>query len=214
MLKLQHTNYHKRHHSWPPFKLPHHNVKNIDEDPFSFFISSDTDSAGSIVNQDYHMNADIDLAPRSRSHSPRMSHNRAKLLASPTGKSIIKLKKWVEKMEIRYFHMKRHQPLTPQSHSILPDITISDADAEQAPDISQSNLKRPASPDELERIEQAIPIPLSPPLRGRRTRRSSRRPYGNRMVRSHSKRARVWQEPDEELWPVMEEDEIGLGITV
>ena len=199
--------HHQRNHSWPPFRLHIPHRKSIDEDPFSFFISSDSDSAGSIID---HMDADIETSIRSRSHSPQMLHNRAKLLASPTGKSIVKLKKWVEKMEVRYFHLKRPHPSAASNEpSKVPDIVVSDADT------PEPNLKRPASPTELEMIEEAIPIPFSPPLRGRRSRRSSRRPYGNIMVRGHSKRARVWTEPSDNIWPVMEEDEeIGLGISL
>ncbi|MCJ1323637.1 hypothetical protein MMC10_000298 [Thelotrema lepadinum] len=205
MQTLPRASYHKRHHSWPPFKLHVPHKKRIDEDPFSFFLSSDGDNAGSMVD---HMDADIDNSNRSRSHSPRMFRNKAKLLASPTGRSILKLRKWVERMEVRYFHLKRPEPEAP---SVVPEITVSEAD------IPKPNLKRPASPTELEEIERAIPIPLSPPLRGRRSRRSSRRPYGNRMVRSHSKRARVWREPSEDIWSVEEEEEdedIGLGISI
>ena len=199
-------NHHRRHHSWPPFRLHIPHRKHIDEDPFSFFLSLDGDSAGSMID---HMDADIDVSSRSRSHSPNMFHNKAKLLASPTGKSIVRLKKWVEKMEVRYFHLKRPQL---EEQSTVPEIIVSDTE------VPKPCLKRPASPSELEEIERAIPIPISPPLRGRRSRRSSRRPYGGQMVRTHSKRARVWREPSEEIWSVMEEDEeddeIGLGISI
>ncbi|KAI4155921.1 MAG: hypothetical protein LQ340_000647 [Diploschistes diacapsis] len=196
------ANHHRRNHSWPPFKLHVPHRKHIDEDPFSFFIS-DTGSARSMID---HMNADIDTDLRSRSHSPRMAHNKARLLASPTGKSILKLKKWVEKMEVRYFRSRSPDAPSPAA---VPYIVGPDADT------PRPNLKRPASPEELEEIARSVPISISPPLRGRRARRTSRRPYGNRMVRSHSKRARAWREPDEEIWPVLEEDEeVGLGISV
>ena len=204
MLTRQSAKQHRRNHSWPPFRLHLQHSKDIDEDPFAFFISSDNDSAGFMSD---HMNADIDIVTRSRSHSPRMAHNKAKLLASGTGKSILKLKKWVEKMEVRYFHSKPPQATSPSLPSVVPDIVVPDADA------SKPCLKRPMPLDEPENIVEYIPVPVSPPLRGRSSRRSSRRPYGNRMVRGHSKRARAWREPGESIWSVMEEEE-GLGIMI
>ena len=216
MLPRAHSKHHHRNHSWPPFRLHISHRKDIDEDPFSFFISSDNDSAGSMND---HLNADIDGMSRSRSHSPRLGRNRAKLLSSPTGKSILKLRKWVEKMEVRYFHARASGPSRlPKLPDVseasqldnmegIPSVRVSDADT------PRPSLKRPASPDESEEMVQYIPILDSPPMRGRRSRKSARRAYGDRMVRSHSKRARAWKEPGEGIWPVVEEDEQdGLGV--
>ena len=190
--------HHVRRHSWPPFRLSNlHHKKDIDDDPFSFFISPSNDLAGFDFD---HMNADIEPESRSRSLSPSMIRNKGKILNSPT---ISRLKKWVQKMEARYLHTRYSAP------SKVPTLLIT------PPDSPIIGMKRPASPEPLERTVD-IPIQVSPPLRGRRTSRSARRPYGNRMVRSHSKRARVWREPGEDIWPVMEEDgeDIGLGISV
>jgi hypothetical protein len=199
MLARPYTNHHKRNNSWPPFRLDTlHQNQDINEDPFAFFISPSPDSEAAELLFD-HMNADIDSEPRSRSLSPSMVHNQGKLIHSP---AISKLKKWVEKMEIQYFHAKRS--LRSRHGSLL-----------TPPETPKSTLgvKRPPSPEQIEPIIEAVPLPVSPSHRGRRSNRSARRPYGNRMVRSHSKRARVWKEPGDDIWPVMEEQEdIGLGI--
>lgn len=66
---------------------------------------------------------------------------------------------------------------------------------------------------DTEPIFDVFDITVSPPLRGRRPTRSNRRRYGDKAVRGHSQRARVWKAPDEDIWPVPEEQEdVGLGI--
>lgn len=199
MVAKPQAKHHSRRHSWPPLRLSNfHHKKDINDDPFSFFISPSDDSATFIFD---HMNADIEPETRSRSLSPSMIHNKGKILKSPT---MTKLRKWVEKMEARYLHTRR------SSTSKVPSLLIT------PPESPMTGIKRPASPEPLEPVIEMDYAPVSPPLRGRRSHRTARRPYGNRMVRSHSKRARVWREPGEDIWPVMEDDaeDIGLGISI
>ena len=180
---LLHRAHHKRHHSWPPFRLHHsHQKKEIDEDPFAFFLSTANDGEQYVVD---YMNADIATfspSPRPRSLSPaKLRKHSRKSLGSPTVNAILKLKKWIEKMETRYRH-RRPSPSTEES--------------------LYTEFPTP-------------PMPISPTLRGRRTARRVSQSVGNRTVRSHSERPRVWIEPSYGIWPVMEEQEdVGLGISL
>ena len=176
---------HTRHHSWPPFKLhsfTHHTpARTIDEDPFAFFLSASNDLDGF---PDEHITADIEPTPRSRSLSPfpcrRTQDEESPEISSTT--TIAKLKRWIEKMERRYFHRRP---------TLLPE-----------PEFKISPVRTPPK------------SPSSPQARGRldaRTRPNSR---ATRAMRSHSGRPRVWREPNEDIWTVMEEQEdIGRGIT-
>ena len=175
--------HHKRHHSWPPFRLRAvHHRKNIEEDPFSFFLSAADDDDAEEYVVDY-MNADIRDDSRSRSLSSlHFPISEAKPHSPATTSAILKLKKWVERMESRLLH---HSPgSSPRQDTILQSETLS--------------------------------VPTSPPHRGRRTLRRSSMSIGNRAVRSHSGRPRIWQEPGEDIWPVLEEQEdaAGLGISL
>ena len=180
---LLHRSHHKRHHSWPPFRLHHfHQKKDIDDDPFAFFLSSANDGEQYVVD---YMNAGTETfspSPRPRSLSPaRFRKSSHKSHGSPTISAVLKLKKWIEKMEARYRH--RRSSLSPE-------------------DMLSTEFPSP-------------PMPLSPQLRGRRTARRVSKSVGDRMVRSHSGRPRVWIEPSRGIWPVMEEQEdIGLGISL
>lgn len=184
MSPLLHRPYHKRNHSWPPFRL--HNIhpkQNIDEDPFSFFISGSEDVEEYVVD---YMNADIeDVPPRSRSLSPFRRHKKSpKSPNTPTTTAIRRLKKWIENMETKYLHHRR-SPSPAESFS--------------------SPESEPITP----------PVPISPPLRGRKVIRRASRSVGNRAVRSHSGKPRVWREPSQDIYPVLEEHEdIGLGIVI
>ena len=186
MSPLLHKSYHSRHHSWPPFRLQHfHQKENIDEDPFSFFISTSDDVEEYVVD---YMNADIeDVPPRSRSLSPFHRNKSTKSRNNPTTAAISRLKKWIEKMETRYFNHRRSPP----------------TDVYKAPYKAPEPL--PASP----------PEPTSPTFRGRKTVQRNSRSVGNRAVRSHSGKPRIWREPSEDIYPVLEvQEDAGLGIKV
>ena len=186
-----------RRYSWPPFKLSFiTKKKDIDEDPFSYFMEP-------LIDEPPRISTNIESNTRSRSLSPRMASNKIKILQSPV---ISRLKQWVQNMEVRYLHV---------NHGPLSDETTQLPTPSRTPSPSGSS-KRPASPEEEpEMMLDVMDITSSPSQRGRRRTRSARRQYGDRVVRSHSKKARVWREPDSDLWSVLEESEdIGLGIQI
>ena len=197
--KLQIT----RRYSWPPLKLiKPRREKDIDEDPFSHFLTP--------INYDHarawddYMEADIERESRPKSLSPCTMQNRDKVLQGP---AIRKLKSWIQRMEARYVYRR------------TPDTMIEEEASLPTPPNSpvqlQSSINKRVAFVEMETGPNfdMCNITISPPLRGRRPARSTRRRYGDKVVRSHSKRARVWKEPDEDIWSVPEEQEdIGLGI--
>lgn len=201
--------HHKRNHSWPPFRLhlPHHHApsskrSSIDEDPFAFFLSTSASIEDYVLDC---MNADIGPAsPRRRSLSPNHHRPRKSSDSSPrphATAAILKLKKWVEKMETRYLrHGRQTSPCASASS------------AATAPDVEPPEIV-------LDISELPQPLALSPPLRGRRPVRRSKRSIGDRVVRSHSGRPRAWREPSRDIWPVSEDEEdleamMGLGISL
>ena len=104
--KAQSGHHHQRSHSWPPFHLyatPH--KKNIDDDPFAFFISA---SNGPVTFPDDSIAAGIEQSARARSLSPFLSrtHHEPNLAALTAASHIAKLKKWIIKMERRYLNYK------------------------------------------------------------------------------------------------------------
>lgn len=117
---------HKRSHSWPPFRLHHVQPnKNIDENPFAFFVSAPEDAEA--VPQDSFA-AGIEETPRARSLSPFLTRRRPTepdLAALTAESNIAKLKKWILKMERRYFNHKlpnhlgvpENSPASPLHHS-------------------------------------------------------------------------------------------------
>ena len=174
---------HKRHHSWPPFKVHvfHHTPKDINENPFEFFLSA-SDDPDELLDD---ITAGIDIVPRSRSLSPLRlpSHGEVRPITQAASTSLAKLKKWIERMERRYFH---HAQLLPP-----------------APEIPTSPMLSPPPHS-----------PSSPQPRGRRNNRGSPKGSRDRAIRSHSGKPRVWKEPGQDIWPVVEEqEEIGLGIS-
>ena len=178
----------KKRHSWPPLhRKPHlsHFQETVDDDPFSHFVSNPSENSDIFLSG---MTAGIDDTPRSRSYSPR---HRATLMStvspsSPTNK----LKKWLEKMELRCF--------------------------QRSPRGSPPVIQRPMPSPEPFRPSR-IPLTSSPPVRGRRDYRigSSNRVSPHAM--SKPRRPRAWRAPSAEIWPVAEEKEgesVGLGIVV
>ncbi|MCJ1377595.1 hypothetical protein MMC17_000690 [Xylographa soralifera] len=174
--------HHRRSHSWPPFRV--HSLqrpKDIDENPFAFFITTTVDSE---EIPEGPMSAGIEKTPRSRSLSPlrlRAKHN-PDLASLTVPNPFSRLKRWIQKMEKQYFHQGQLSPLeVPQNTPV-------------------SLLPR---------------SPASTPSRGRGSIRGSPRSLRSPDSRSHSGRPRVWREPSEDIWPVVEEQEdIGLGISL
>ena len=88
----------RKRHSWPPLRVSRATFvkESIDSDPFAYFISPASD-------RDIYFNdlsAGIDTRKRSRSFSPKSSIDDHMLSStSPTAK----LKKWIERMELRCF---------------------------------------------------------------------------------------------------------------
>lgn len=185
------SRHHNRRHSWPPLRLQVFKPNPvIDENPFAFFISAPEEDLDTFTDD-----AGIEnTPPRSRSLSPFHRHTSnpsSPVVSAASTNPLIRLKRWIERMERRYFH---RQPASPDSPSTSPDV-------------------RRLSPT------QPVPIPNSPgslDLRGRESYRLS--PPGSRQgaVRSHSGRPRVWRGPSQDIWPVMEEQELemGLGISI
>lgn len=177
---------HKRHHSWPPFPLhASKSTSRIDENPFAFFISTSDDVDGLA---DEHITADIELEPRSRSLSPFHLHRWTVEKSAEPGSDrtgFTKLKRWIAKMEKRYFHRRMISP--------PPVLVVSPVRVPQ---------NSPNSPN-------------SPNARGRNGLRGSPRGRASGTIRSHSRKPRVWREPGEDMWPLEEEQEdLGLGISV
>lgn len=91
----------KKRHSWPPLhKQPQKAYFQdfIDEDPFSYFVSDQSESSDIFPNG---VNAGIENTPRSRSYSPQ---HRKTLMSTiiPSSPTTV-LKKWLEKMQLRCF---------------------------------------------------------------------------------------------------------------
>ena len=94
----------KKRHSWPPLRKPRafYVDATIDQDPFAYFISPAEDR-DVFFNDD--LSAGIDEHKRSRSESP--GHRSAYVslaVASAASSPTAKLKKWIERMELRCFH--------------------------------------------------------------------------------------------------------------
>ena len=172
----------KRRHSWPAFKVHvfHHPPKDINENPFEFFLSA-SDDPDEVLDD---ITAGIENVPRPRSLSPLLlpTHDEERPFRSSASTSLAKLKKWISRMERRYLH---HTHLLPPPTPVAPLL-----------------LAPPSSPG-------------SPQSRGRRHSRGNLNGGRDDTIRSHSGKPRVWREPSQDIWPVLEEHEdVGLGISV
>ena len=94
----------RKRHSWPPLRKPRafYLDETIDRDPFAYFISPAEDRDIFLNDQ---LAAGINDSKRSRSFSPAhrgaySSSAAAWAAVSPTAR----LKKWIERMELRCFH--------------------------------------------------------------------------------------------------------------
>lgn len=178
----------RKRHSWPPLhKRPHASnfQESVDENPFSYFISDPFENGDAWLTG---ITAGIDNAPRSRSYSPR---HRTTLMSTVVPSSPTKkLKKWIEKMELRCFH--------------------------RSPRRSPPIMQRPLPSPELF-TPSKTPLTISPPVRGRRNFRVGSTHRITPNGRSKPRRTRAWKAPSAEIWPVAEETEgesVGLGIVV
>ncbi|KAL2047386.1 hypothetical protein N7G274_001407 [Stereocaulon virgatum] len=93
----------RKRHSWPPLRKPRSFYINesIDEDPFSYFISPAEDR-DVFINS--HLTAGINDKRRSRSLSPAKHKTITSLAAAAAASSpTAKLKRWIERMELRCF---------------------------------------------------------------------------------------------------------------
>ncbi|MCJ1311692.1 hypothetical protein MMC25_005365 [Agyrium rufum] len=183
----------RRRHSWPPLHVHvFKNHHNINDDPFSFFISPPD---ASLVTAVEDLSAGIQTGRRARSVSPfKRQGDSAARPKSRTISHLTKLFKWIERMErqygVRYGVHRQHSP----------------ARGNYSPEM-QSPSPPPLSPSSF-----SPPSPRVPELRGREPsqrnlRGSPKRP--SHRVRSHSGKPRIWQEPGDSIYPLAEEQEDG-----
>lgn len=93
----------RKRHSWPPLRKPRtfYFDEAVDQDPFAYFISP-ADERDVFVNS--HLAADIDKKKRPRSLSPFRRNSFTILSAATVASSpTAKLKRWIERMELRCF---------------------------------------------------------------------------------------------------------------
>lgn len=118
----------QKRHSWPPLRKPRalYFDEAVDQDPFAYFISP-ADERDVFV--DINLTADIDKKKRSRSLSPSrrnspMVSSVAAAVTSPTAK----LKRWIERMELRCFRRgpsSIEQLMPSPDPPELPEMTVS-----------------------------------------------------------------------------------------
>ena len=170
----------RRSHSWPPLHIHvFKQHKEIDENPFSFFISPPEDSAGGIADD---LSAGIEDGRSRRSLSP--IHKPVSSLRSRPLSPKAVLTRWIEKMETRYVHKRR-------------------ASDEELPEPSALVPLRASPP-----VPTLSPtVPLSPQMRGRATKQQSPNGSQKRQIRSHSGRPRIWRSPPSGIWTLAEEKE-------
>lgn len=171
-----------KRHSWPPLRKPRafYFDEVLDQDPFAYFISP-ANERDVFVNS--HLAADIDRKKRSRSLSPYRRHSITRLSGAAAASSpTAKLKRWIERMELRCFW--------------------------RSPSSIEQLVPSPASPD-LAEMTQTVSPPLRG-RRNLRVSSSSRvtpntrsRPRRPRVWREPSKD--IWPVAEEG-------EEIGLGI--
>ena len=108
----------KKRHSWPPLRKPRAFYANelIDDDPFAYFISPAEDR--DLFTESY-LTAGIANTQRPRSLSPTPVSRKPNTKLSTNKSPTLRLKRWIERMEIYYFH---RSPPGPQPQS--PDIEV------------------------------------------------------------------------------------------
>ena len=175
----------RKRHSWPSSAKSHANVLDeaVDDNPFSYFVSEPPKNSEACLGG---TTAGIDNIPRSRSYSPRY---RVALVSSfVTSSPTNRLKRWIAKMEFRYFR--------------------------GSPSGNSSTSQSPMPSSESFQLSRSSVTP-SPQMRGRQDARvGSMRPIKT-TGRSRPRRPKAWRAPSADLWPVVEDNEeerVGLGI--
>ena len=110
-----------RRHSWPPFPVRvFRHTHDINENPFEFFIST----PGNLDVED-NLTAGIKETSRSPSLSPLYFRIKSHTSPStePATSPVMKLRRWVERVERRYRH--RQTTVEPVSSSTVPALTLS-----------------------------------------------------------------------------------------
>ena len=99
----------KNRHSWPPLRKPRafyaHEV--IDDDPFAYFISPAEDR--DLFTESY-LTAGIASRQRPRSLSPMPARQRLHPKQSCSKSPTLRLKRWIERMEMYYFNRSPPDP--------------------------------------------------------------------------------------------------------
>ena len=173
----------RRSHSWPPLHIHvFKQHKEIDENPFSFFISPPEDSGGGIADD---LSAGIEDGRRKRSLSPLNIKERpiSSIRSRPLSPRAV-LTRWIEKMETRYVHKRRASDEAPPKPSALIPLRAS-------PPVPTLSPK----------------APLSPQMRGRAVKQEGSGGSPKRQIRSHSGRPRIWRSPPSGIWTLAEEKE-------
>lgn len=96
----------RKRHSWPPLRKPMSlDIKEtIDEEPFAYFISPPEDRDIFFATD---LAAGVGSNRRSRSLSPFQNKSKGILSEDEADKSsVVKLKRWILRMERYYFHRK------------------------------------------------------------------------------------------------------------
>ncbi len=98
----------RKRHSWPPLRKPRafYVDEVIDQDPFAFFISPSEEGDEFMNSVPEDLSAGINNSTRrTRSASPDTRKARALSFVSvATSSHTARLKKWIERMELRCFH--------------------------------------------------------------------------------------------------------------
>lgn len=178
----------RKRHSWPPLRKPRSFFAedNIDQDPFAYFISSSEDRDAFVDND---LTAGIDRKRRAHSLSPNLHKTRTLSLAVAAASSpTMKLKKWIQRMELRCFH--------------------------RSPPIMQRPMPSPDTPT-LSQMPQTVSPPARG---RRDFRVGSSRNHNGHGGRRSARPQRVSRAPSGDIWTIAEEgdskDELGLGIIV
>ena len=212
----------KKRRSWPTYDRTR-NVpvgRSFDQNPFAHYISTpeNNDQSSDESNVSAGITSTRPSARRCHSLSPDLRKTRAFLLRhGPASSPTFKLKRWIERIEGRYFH---RSPRFVETSTPSPRVTQNSPDSPQVIDIELGSPRiieiapkplgsgialqqMPTLPD----MPQVVTV--SPPSTGRRNNRVRPR------QRPGWRRPRSWSAPGAGLWTVTEEaegEEIGLGI--
>lgn len=102
----------QKRHSWPSLRVTKspRSSKPIDQDPFAYFVSPVLDEESVIQ---FRLSAGITNPRRSRSlPSFRLKSGRGQTATDRARRRVAKLKKWIERMQLAYFHHRTLVPAT------------------------------------------------------------------------------------------------------